>query len=213
MYANVPITPGTGEEIATDEINGAKFQRVKVTFGPEGDATDASPANPLPVTSPSDFPDAASLAKLEAVRALLAAGIPVSGTFWQSIQPVSVDELPLPNGASTEATLAQAVSALAALLAELQAKTEPGDTQAVAPVDTSLVERLALKALAKLTYTLNGLRVDASGATITANIASNQTLATVSLVNGLGYNAANGQAIQQSVAAYQLGFRRNLIVS
>jgi len=30
---------------------------------------------------------------------------PVSGTFWQATQPVSVGSLPLPSGASTEATL------------------------------------------------------------------------------------------------------------
>ncbi len=31
--------------------------------------------------------------------------VPVSGTFWQSTQPVSASSLPLPTGASTEATL------------------------------------------------------------------------------------------------------------
>lgn len=252
MADNVPITPGSGAEIATDDVDGVQFQRVKVNFGAEGQATDVSPANPLPVTAPTDFPDIASLAKLEAIRAALVAGIPVSGTFWQPTQPVTVTTLPLPTGASTdatlqqvrdrlpatphaqpltdaqlratavpvsmagastEATLAQAVSALASILTELQAKTEPSDTQIVANADMSLIDRLVMTALAKLTYTMSGLRVDASGATVTSNIATNQTLANVTTVGALGYSSQNGQAIQQSVAAYQLGFRRNLVVS
>lgn len=76
---------------------------------------------------PSDYPDAATLAKVESVRALLAgtltvtgtvntglsqpltdaqlraAAVPVSGTFWQATQPISASALPLPTGAATEA--------------------------------------------------------------------------------------------------------------
>jgi hypothetical protein len=37
---------------------------------------------------------------------LRAAAVPVSGTFWQATQPISAASLPLPTGASTEATLA-----------------------------------------------------------------------------------------------------------
>lgn len=107
MTDNVSITPGTGANIAADEINGVMFQRVKATFGVDGTAVDVSSANPLPVTAPTDFPDASGLAKLEAVRSLLAAGIPVSGAFWPTTQPVSVSTLPLPSNASTESTLAQ----------------------------------------------------------------------------------------------------------
>ena len=35
--------------IATDDIGGVKYQRVKVTHGADGVATDVSPADPLPV--------------------------------------------------------------------------------------------------------------------------------------------------------------------
>lgn len=45
---------------------------------------------------------------------------PVSGTFWQAIQPVSAASLPLPTGASTEATLASILTA-AQLLDDLVA--------------------------------------------------------------------------------------------
>ncbi len=57
--------------VAADEIGGAKFQRVKLTHGPDGSATDASSAAPLPVA------DADALAELEAIAAALGSTIKV----------------------------------------------------------------------------------------------------------------------------------------
>jgi len=50
MADNVDITPGTGKTVATDDVGGFHYQRVKVTWGADGTATDASAAAPLPVT-------------------------------------------------------------------------------------------------------------------------------------------------------------------
>lgn len=50
MADNVNITPGSGAEIAADDIAGVLFQRVKVAHGADGAAVDTSAANPLPVT-------------------------------------------------------------------------------------------------------------------------------------------------------------------
>lgn len=50
MADNVGVTPGSGVTVATDDIGGVQYQRVKVTFGTDGSATDASSSNPLPVT-------------------------------------------------------------------------------------------------------------------------------------------------------------------
>ena len=49
MADNVGYTPGTGAYVAADEINGALYQRIKPTFGSDGNATDVSIFNPLPV--------------------------------------------------------------------------------------------------------------------------------------------------------------------
>jgi len=62
MADNVDITPGAGKTIATDDIAGVQYQRVKVTYGTDGSATDASSTNPLPVTVPVA---ATSIAKAE----------------------------------------------------------------------------------------------------------------------------------------------------
>lgn len=48
MADNVTL-PGTGEIVATDDIGGVQFQRVKLAAGAEGTAIDVSDVAPLPV--------------------------------------------------------------------------------------------------------------------------------------------------------------------
>jgi cell division protein FtsX len=48
MADNIGYTPGAGATIAADDIGGALYQRVKLTHGPDGSATDASDSAPLP---------------------------------------------------------------------------------------------------------------------------------------------------------------------
>ncbi|TXH11237.1 MAG: hypothetical protein E6R03_14520 [Hyphomicrobiaceae bacterium] len=43
--------PGTGDVIASDDIAGVKYQRVKIAHGGDGSATDTSSVDPLPVMS------------------------------------------------------------------------------------------------------------------------------------------------------------------
>lgn len=43
------LNVGTGDTIATDDIGGIKYPRVKVTFGVDGSSTDVSSSAPLPV--------------------------------------------------------------------------------------------------------------------------------------------------------------------
>ena len=49
MADNFGYTPGSGEQVATDEISGAHFQRIKPYWGGEGVAQEISEANPMPV--------------------------------------------------------------------------------------------------------------------------------------------------------------------
>lgn len=49
MADNVGYTPGAGATVAADEINSVLYQRIKPAFGSDGQATDVSVANPLPV--------------------------------------------------------------------------------------------------------------------------------------------------------------------
>lgn len=48
MPDNVDVTPGAGATVATDEISGVQYQRVKPAWGVDGSAVDTSATNPLP---------------------------------------------------------------------------------------------------------------------------------------------------------------------
>jgi hypothetical protein len=49
MVDNVGYTPGIGATVAADDIGGALHQRIKVGVGVDGEATDLSASNPMPV--------------------------------------------------------------------------------------------------------------------------------------------------------------------
>lgn len=51
MADNISITEGSGTTMAADDVGGVKYQRIKVSFGTDGSATDISSANPLPVST------------------------------------------------------------------------------------------------------------------------------------------------------------------
>ncbi len=64
MADNTTLNPGTGGDvIASDDIGGVKYQRVKVAVGADGSATDATEATPLPTSVNGELLEA-----LEAVR-------------------------------------------------------------------------------------------------------------------------------------------------
>jgi len=49
MADNIQVTQGTGTTMATDDIGSVQYPRVKVSWGVDGSAVDASATNPLPV--------------------------------------------------------------------------------------------------------------------------------------------------------------------
>lgn len=77
MADNV-ILPGTGSSVAADDIGGALYQRVKVSLGADGAAADLAPGQGLMAAS------------VPVAIASNQSAVPVSGTFWQATQPVSI---------------------------------------------------------------------------------------------------------------------------
>lgn len=49
MADNVDITPGSGATVATDDVSGVQYQRIKVAFGADGAAADVNTGNGFPV--------------------------------------------------------------------------------------------------------------------------------------------------------------------
>ena len=68
MSDNVSITPGIGAPIAADNVGGNFHQRVKISVGADGVATDASETTPLPVAAYGELVEA-----MEAMRFAIAA--------------------------------------------------------------------------------------------------------------------------------------------
>lgn len=67
MPDNIGYTPGSGAVIAADDIGGVLHQRVKVTHGGDGTATDASETSPLPIAAYGELIEA-----IEALRMAVA---------------------------------------------------------------------------------------------------------------------------------------------
>lgn len=61
MADNVTL-PGTGQAVATDDIGGIQYQRVKLALGDDGVAVDASANNPVPIQATGEL--------IEAIEAL-----------------------------------------------------------------------------------------------------------------------------------------------
>jgi len=58
MADNISITPGVGVDVATDEVGGKHYQRIKVSHGADGEATDTSADAPLPTLARAEVNDA-----------------------------------------------------------------------------------------------------------------------------------------------------------
>lgn len=84
MADNTTLNAGTGGDvIGSDNIAGVKYQRVKLIHGADGvNAGDVASGNPLPVTL--------GLTDTQ----LRASAVPVSGSFFQATQPVSIASMP-----------------------------------------------------------------------------------------------------------------------
>jgi hypothetical protein len=63
MSDNIGYTPGTGATIAADEIGGVLHQRIKIGVGGDGQATDVSSSNPMPIMAYGELIEA-----IEAMR-------------------------------------------------------------------------------------------------------------------------------------------------
>lgn len=69
MTDDLGYTPGSGASVATDNVGGRHYQRMKVVTGADGVVTgDVSPANPLPVEAYGEVVEA-----IEALRMTVAA--------------------------------------------------------------------------------------------------------------------------------------------
>jgi hypothetical protein len=116
MADNTTLNPGTGGDVvATDDIGGVKYQRVKLVLGSDGvNGGDVHSGNPVPV-SVGNFPttqavsgtialDSATLAALESITATVSGTVNV-GNF-PATQVVSATDLDIRNLSSAQDSVA-----------------------------------------------------------------------------------------------------------
>ncbi len=109
----------------TVAVTGTFWQAVQPVSGPLTDAQ--LRANPVPISG-------AFWQATQPVSIASMPSTPVTGTFWPATQPISATTLPLPSGASTEATLAAIKAKTDNLDVALSTRTKPADTQPVSLV-------------------------------------------------------------------------------
>ena len=121
--------------------------------------------------------------------------VPVSGTFYQATQPISATALPLPSGASTEASLAKlTVSQGTALGTNTQALVGGSVTTAAPTYTTGQISPLSLD-------TAGALRVNA---TVTASGSTTPTISNVTCTNA---NTEYSQALPANCKRFFIQLR------
>jgi len=151
------------DTFATDNIGGVNYQRVKLTIGADGTATDVSGSNPIPVTG--------ALTDTQ----LRASAVPVSGPLTDTqlratAVPVSASALPLPSGAATAANQSTGNTSLANIdtdlgaVADSAASSDTGSFSLIALVKRGLTNWTTL--LGRIPSLVSGrIPVDGSGVT------------------------------------------------
>jgi len=110
MADNVPITAGSGTNVASDDISGVQFQRIKLTLG--GDGTndgDVASGNPMPVTAALSAAIPAGTNNIGDVDVLSLPALPAGNN---NIGDVDVATLPVAfNAGATSATTLRVIEA------------------------------------------------------------------------------------------------------
>jgi hypothetical protein len=130
MADNVGYTPGAGATVAADEIGGVLFQRVKLTHGADGTATDASSANPLPIAAQGEL-----LEQLSALRYAIQGLTRSIGQALPSAQGWPIMEARQPTAANLAMTASLAAGQTLATVTTLATLTNQAQIGGVAAND------------------------------------------------------------------------------
>lgn len=156
MADNVSITAGSGTNVATDDIGGVHYQRVKVALGADGSATDAATgsgtasSSTLRVVLASDSPGVTT-----AGQAVMSASLPVVIASNQSAVAVAHDTAAI---SSNGTALTPKFAAIAA--------SSSGNNTLVAAVTSKKVRVLALNLISNGTVNVK-VQSGASGTDLT----------------------------------------------
>jgi hypothetical protein len=185
--ANATLPASTA--IATDDVGGVHYQRIKLDVGADGAASPVG-ASGLPVN------DAGGSLTVDGTVGV-SGSVAVTGTFFQATQPVSAAALPLPTGAATEveseaitaATLAvgTAVAAVETAIEDLGADADAADIVYLAKLDDIIAATEATQAAVQtIDNAIAGseMQVDIVSGSVTANAGTNLNTSALALEAG-----------------------------
>lgn len=141
--------PAAGSIVASDDIGGVKYQRVKPVHGADGSATDTSAANPLPVTTElptADLDTGGGTDTKKAVGLLLAAAggaVPAPGDAANG-QDVDVTRMPAVEATSDSIAASLRTDKLSNGLVEITPKFASASV-AASSTDTTLIAAVSGK--------------------------------------------------------------------
>jgi hypothetical protein len=96
MADNTVLDAGTGgDTIATDDIGGVKFQRVKITTGADGTANDVTNANPVPVSDAGGSLTVDGTVAVSGTVTVAAHAVTNAGTFATQVDGAALTALQL----------------------------------------------------------------------------------------------------------------------
>ena len=216
MADNVAITPGTGATIATDDIGGVQYQRIKVALGADGEASDLAPgqatmAASVPVaiaSNQSAVPVSGSVSVSGSVAVtgpatdaqLRATPLPVSGTVTASgpltdaqlraaAVPVTVGNFPATqpvSGPLTDTQLRASAVPVSAAALPLPADAATETTLAAIAAD---VDRLPVLVAGRMPVDGSGVTQPVSGSVSVSNFPATQPVSgSVSVTGGVAVN-------------------------
>lgn len=139
MADNTTLNSGTGGDvIASDDIGGVKFQRVKICHGADGSSTDVSSASPLPISDASGSITVDNGGTF-AVQASLSAAIPAGTNNIGDVDVLTLPNVTLAAGTNTNEVVGDAAHDAAAagnpvLLGAYASAAAPSDVSADADV-------------------------------------------------------------------------------
>lgn len=154
MADGVPITPGTGATIATDDIGGTQYQRVKLVLGADGvNDGDVASGNPLPVEILAyNYP----ISTANSSTAQLTAGSTFTGA-WESPRDLPSISILLTSDQPTTVTVRQAIDAAGTFRAPdivFYVRANEGFARSL-PINGNFVQILAQNTGASTTTTFN----------------------------------------------------------
>lgn len=163
MADNIQVTQGSGTTMATDDVSGIQYPRVKVSVGADGSATDVSSSNPMPV---ADSAVGTSLASIDGKLPSLSGGrvpVDVGGATVNITGPVTVsNEVEIKNDVGNPIPISDPDDSYVVATASSTTPLAGGATYTSAAFEVTKYSAINVNVFSNVASATDGLRVEFS---------------------------------------------------